>query len=456
MTRGTAMRSQPNIIFMLTDDQGTLDANCYGAKHLHTPTIDGLAETGIRFTRAYSHTVCCPARANLLTGRHSQRVGINHWTQANAHDEKKGINIHADQATIASIFKEQGYATGLFGKWHLGAAEGNRPLDMGFDVFYGFLGGFIENYTQYSLHMQGFHDFWDGTEEIDGKGQYYPRLVNDRALSFIDRNRDNPFFLYLPYNLPHYPEQSEDKYAGEYENVDERVKKYGMTVSTVDGLMGEIVDKINELGLRDDTIILFMSDNGHSCENYRIRPNHTSGLPEGWFYGAHGAGYTGPYQGTKGTFTEGGIRVPCVLSAPGRVPEGVVSDNIVCGLDWLPTVLGMCGIDYEPVRAFDGLDLSKGVVAGEWVDEERFLHLQWHHGWMTMKGDWKLIGNNNSDSRQLVKVTDNNPETINYLKEWFSKPEHQELAESFEAEHARWLEDVRCGYEDRSGAKDRE
>lgn len=442
------MARKPNVIFILTDDQGTLDANCYGAKHLYTPTIDKLASTGIRYTRAYSHTVCCPARANLLTGRHAQRTGINHWTQADAYAER-GINIHSDEVTAASVFSQNGYRTGIFGKWHLGAAEGNRPLDMGFDEFFGFLGGFIENYTQYSLHREGFHDLWDGTEEIDRKGEYYPRLTNERALDFIDRNKKNPFFLYLPYNLPHYPEQSEDKYATQYRDVDERVRKYGMTVSTVDGLIGEVVDKIEELGLRDNTIILFMSDNGHSCEDYRIAPNHTSGLPEGWFYGAHGAGYTGPYRGHKNDFTEGGIRVPCILSAPGMIPEGVVSDKIVCGLDWLPTVLSMCNIDYTPEKPFDGIDLNNDLASKD--RHERALHFQWAENWCVMKGDWKLIGNNSQDKRMLFNIAYDNPEGTNYFTK---KPE---LHEELELAHKEWLADVIPSYvTDPNSEKDRE
>ena len=439
------MTRKPNVIFVLTDDQGTLDANCYGAKHLYTPTIDKLAASGIRYTRAYSHTVCCPARANLLTGRHAQRTGINHWTQADAYAER-GINIHADEVTAASIFRDNGYKTALFGKWHLGAGEGNRPLDMGFDEFFGFLGGFIENYTQYSLHQQGFHDLWDGTKEIHRKGEYYPRLTNDRALDFIERNKDNPFFLYLPYNLPHYPEQSEDKYAGEYKDVDERVRKYGMTISTVDGLIGEVVEKLDELGLRDHTIILFMSDNGHSCEDYRIAPNHTSGLPEGWFYGAHGAGYTGSYKGHKGDFTEGGIRVPCILSAPGLIPEGVVSDKIVCGLDWLPTVLSLCGITgCHPEKAFDGIDLSSDLVQKDTRD--RILHFQWHDNWCAIKGDWKLLGSHSNDQRMLFNVADENPECINYLRKKPVTPEMTARYEELALDHQQWLQAVRPRYD---------
>lgn len=452
-----SVQRKPNVIWVLTDDQGTLDVNCYGAKHLHTPVMDGLAREGLRFTRAYSHTVCCPARANLLTGRHSQRVGINHWTQAQA-EGKRGINIHPDEVTAATIFKRHGYCTGLFGKWHLGAAEGNRPLDMGFDEFFGFLGGFIENYTHYSLHGTGFHDLWDGAEEIDARDAYYPRMTNDRALDFIERHKDEPFFLYLPYNLPHYPEQSEEKFGTFYQDADERVRKYGMTVSTVDGLIGEVLQKVDALGLTDDTIVLFMSDNGHSEEDYRIAPNHTSGLPEGWFYGTHGAGYAGPFKGQKGNFTEGGIRVPCILKAPGLVEPGSVSERVVCGLDWLPTTLSLCGIDHTFDRPLDGVDLSTCLTGDEGDDAiERVLHLQWYDGWMVMRGDWKLIGSNSKPERQLFRVDCENPEGTSYARGRLCTPVHEQVKQELEALHTDWFAEVREGYEGpRACAEDRE
>jgi arylsulfatase A len=454
--RNEEMRNNPNVIFILVDDLGTLDANCYGAKHLHTPNIDRLAESGVRFTRAYSHTVCCPARANLLTGRHALRTGINNWTQNQAAAES-GVNIHADEATAADIFGQNGYSTALFGKWHLGAGEGNRPLDMGFQEFFGHLGGFIENYTHHFLHGQGFHDLWNGDTEIFQKGKYFPRLVNDKALDFLERNQSNPFFLYLPYNLPHYPEQSEDRFSGEYENVDSRVRQYGMTVSTVDALIGEVIEKLESLGLTEDTIILFMSDNGHSRENCRIGANHSSGLPEGWYYGAHGAGYTGPYKGNKGEFTEGGIRIPCILSAPGLVPQNVTSDHVVCGLDWLPTVLSLSGIAHEPEKAFDGSDLSVALEADGSAPDERTLHFQWYDDWAVMQGDWKLIGSNAAPNRMLVNVCDENPEAADYLLPLWSNAEHLRRSQDLEMKHDRWMADVRSGYEDENDPeRDRE
>ena len=440
------MRSKPNVICFLTDDQGTLDARCYGAKHLFTPNIDRLAATGIQFMRAYSHSVCCPARANFLTGRHAQRTGINFWTQ-NQGSATRGINIHSDEETMAQIFARNGYRTALFGKWHLGAAEGNRPLDMGFHEFFGHLGGFIENYTHHFLHGTGFHDLWDGAEEISRSGEYFPRMVNDRALAFIEENKSNPFYLFLPYNLPHYPEQAEDRFAAEYSGVDERVRKYGMTVSTVDALIGEVIDAVEKNNLREDTIFVFFSDNGHSAESYRIGKNHASGLTEGWVYGAHGAGYTGPYTGSKGTFNEGGIRVPCILSAPGMLPSGVKYDSPVSGLDWLPTLISLCHLSETNSNPLDGVSLAAQLRDGLPPETDRIFNFQWGEDWAVIRGMWKLIGNTSSAKRQLLLINDEVPERINYLSEKFITDAYRTTAEELENTHTHWLSEVRSGYE---------
>ena len=433
---------RPNVIIMLTDDQGTLDVNCYGAKHLHTPNMDRLAETGVKLDRAYCHTVCCPSRAGLLTGRYTQRCGINFWTQNDRRDPDKGININADETTIAEYLRRAGYRTGLFGKWHLGAAEGNGPLDMGFDEFFGHLGGFIENYTHYFLHGTGFHDLWEGNEEIDRRDEYFPRMMNDQAIDFIDRNQDNEFLLYLAYNLPHYPEQSEDKYGQYYETAEDRVRQYGMTVSTVDGLIGEVIDKLEETGLRDNTIVVFMSDNGHSQDVWHIEPNHSSGLPEGWDYGAHGAGYTGPYIGSKGDLTEGGVRVPCIVSAPGLLPQGESRGQAVVNFDWLPTLLELCGLDEPGDRQIDGQSVVKVLRDADASPPHDVVHWQWGSDWAVMEGDWKLIGSNTGPERRLLYIADSVPE-----KEDKSGGQPELLAH-LEELHASWLADVKCGYLD--------
>ncbi len=202
-----AQATRPNVVILLTDDQGTLDANCYGSTDLQTPNMDKLAASGIRFTQAYAHTVCCPARAALLTGRHPQRGGVTNWTQGDRHGtDSKNLNLAAGEVTLAEVLKSAGYRTALFGKWHLGAKPGHGPLDQGFETYFGHLGGFIDNYRHFFLHGRGYHDLYDGNEEVFHREEYYPDLLIERAVNFIEANKAAPFFMTVAFNLPHYPE----------------------------------------------------------------------------------------------------------------------------------------------------------------------------------------------------------------------------------------------------------
>ncbi|NNM31003.1 MAG: sulfatase-like hydrolase/transferase, partial [Akkermansiaceae bacterium] len=337
----------PNVVILFTDDQGTLDANCYGSTDLHTPHIDKLAATGVRFTQAYAHTVCCPARAALLTGRHPQRGGVRHWTQGDM-NSAKGINMALEELTLAEALKPAGYRTALFGKWHLGAHKDHGPKKQGFDEFFGIRDGFIDNYNHYFLHGSGYHDLYEGTEEVlDAAGSYFPEMMVRRALEFIEENRDGPFFLYVPFNIPHYPEQALKRFEALYDDLPDPARRsYGAIVSTTDHYIGQVVGKLEALGIRDDTIVIFMSDNGHSEETrivIRVE-NHKSGLPKDHFYGASGGGSTGKWIGHKGNFLEGGIRVPAIISYPSALPSGAVRQQIITAMDWYPTVLELCGI----------------------------------------------------------------------------------------------------------------
>ena len=304
---------KPNVIIIYTDDQGTLDAACYGAEDLYTPNLDQLADNGILFTQAYAQTVCCPSRAALLTGRHPQRSGINNWTQNDAHAKEKGVNMPLSEITIAEILKENGYKTGIFGKWHLGAAMENGPLEQGFDEFYGFRGGFIDNYTHYFLHGKGFHDLWENNEEIFDPGNYFPALMTEKAIQFIEENKDQPFFVYAAFNLPHYPEQPDSLFPAPYDDLIEPRRSYAKVVTAVDGRIGQVLDKLKELNLYEKTVVFYMSDNGHSTEETMIRfDDHNSGIPKGTNYCANGGGgFTGKWRGAKGSFLEGGYQSSC-------------------------------------------------------------------------------------------------------------------------------------------------
>lgn len=203
---GSAAERKPHVVIFYTDDQGTLDAGCYGSKDLHTPHIDRLAESGVRFTQAYAHTVCCPSRAAFLTVRHPQRSGINNWTQGNMKGSD-GVNMALEEVTFAEVFQKAGYRTALFGKWRVGSHRDFGPTKQGFDEFFGIRNGFIDNYTHHFLHGRGYHDLYEGTTEVFMEGQYFPELITKRAVDFIEENREDPFLLYLGCNIPHHPDQ---------------------------------------------------------------------------------------------------------------------------------------------------------------------------------------------------------------------------------------------------------
>ena len=436
--------ASPNVVILFTDDQGTLDANCYGSTDLITPNIDKLAATGVRFTQAYAHTVCCPARAMLMTGRHPQRSGVHHWTQGDMNGAD-GINMALEEVTLAEALKAAGYRTALFGKWHLGAHRDFGPKKQGFDEFFGIRDGFIDNYNHYFLHRNGFHDLYEGTESVkDADGKYFPEMMVQRSLTFLEENSDHPFFLYVPFNIPHYPEQALKQHEKLYADLaDPARKSYGAIVTTTDHYIGLVLDKLEALGLRENTIVIFMSDNGHSEETEnRIRvDNHKSGHPKGHFYGASGGGSTGKWIGRKGTFLEGGIRVPAIVSYPARLPQGEVRDQVITAMDWYPTLLDLCGIRRsDDMPAFDGHSILPIIESDDAEsDYGGVLHFGWGTQWAVRDGEWKLIGRTNQEAVSLHRLSDEQPEVKNYAAE---KPE---VVARLKDLHDAWAKEVEPG-----------
>ncbi len=429
-------KQRPNVVVLFSDDQGTLDANCYGSTDLDTPNIDQLAATGVRFTQAYAHTVCCPARAMLLTGRHPQRSGVHFWTQGDM-NSAKGINMALQEVTLAEALKSAGYRTALYGKWHLGAHRDYGPMKQGFDEFFGIRDGFIDNFNHHFLHRTGFHDLYEGTMPVQANGEYFPELMVRRALRFIDENKDRPFFLYVPFNIPHYPEQALTQFEAKYASLkDEARRSYGAMISTTDHYVGQLLDKLEAHRLRNNTIIVFMSDNGHSEETtYKIQvDNHASGLPKGHFYGASGGGNTGKWLGQKSSFLEGGIRVPAIISFPDELPQGQVRDQAVTAMDWMPTILELCDVA-RPDVTLDGSSLLPIIESQEAKSHYETLHWQWGNRWAVREAQWKLLGRDD-EARSLHNLKDAQPEEKNYLKE---KPE---LVSHLLALHNQWSKDV--------------
>lgn len=428
-------KGRPNVLLIFTDDQGTLDANCYGSRDLYTPTMDGLAAKGVRFTQAYAHTVCCPARALLMTGRHPQRSNVNSWMQGNAKGAK-GLNMNVEEVTLAEALTAAGYRTALFGKWHLGSHFDHGPTKQGFDEFFGIRNGFIDNYNHYFLHGKGYHDLYRGTKEVFEKGKYFPDLCVREAKRFLAENKDRPWFMYLAFNVPHYPEQADKKFDERYKDLPMPRRSYAKILSTTDDRMGQVIAKLDELGLRDNTIIIFMSDNGHSAENATIRvKDHASGLPAGTYYGANGGGgNTGKWRGHKGTFYEGGIRVPAVISFPKRLPSKAVRDQAITAADFYPTILELCGVPL-PECTLDGRSLLPIIKDADAPSHHKVMHWQWQSRWAVREGDWKLLGSGGKP-RELVTLAGDKPERQNFLKK------HPDVAQRLLKLHNEWIKEV--------------
>lgn len=442
----SATENQPNVLIIYSDDQGTLDAGCYGSKDLSTPNIDSLAQRGVRFTQGYAHTVCCPSRASLMTGRYPQRGGVNDWLSNHPSDELNR-DLDLNEVTLAQVMQSAGYRTALFGKWHLGAKAGYRPLDRGFDEFFGHLGGFIDYYEHKFLHSQPqkppFHDLYRNREEVFENGKYFPDLVVRETHRFLTENRDRRFFLYVAFNLPHYPEEPDPRFLKQYEHLPMPRRAYAAMIGTLDDRIGQVLRKLDELDLRKNTLTFFMSDNGHSTEDY---------YNWGVSYGANGGGgNTGPWRGAKNSMLEGGIRVPAIISFPGHVPEGEVRDQPIMAMDFFPTALEACQLTPSRDHPLDGVSLWPVLRSPTAPGPHPVMYLQWQRQWLVREGRWKLIGNGldttgkdsqfytghrNMDAVYLANLDDHPPESVNHAAE---KPE---LVAHLTKLHDEWWRDV--------------
>ena len=312
------MDRPPNVVLILTDDQGCGDVGFTGNPRLQTPHLDRLAEEGAHFTRFYVAPVCAPTRASLLTGRHHLRTGVRGVIEGREF-------MVDDEVTLAERLQEAGYATGLFGKWHLGENYPWVPHAQGFDTFIGFRDG-SSPYFDVLLERNG--------EPYPTEG-YLTDVLTDHAIAFAERHRDAPFFLYLSYNAPHSPLQVPEVYVEPYRDLPEHTALiYGMMAS-VDANVGRLLGRLEELGLAENTLVLFTSDNGplYGGGGYERAERYNCGL-----------------RGTKYDVYEGGIRVPLVARWPGEVPAGKTVDVPASYTDLLPTALDYAGVPLPDVR----------------------------------------------------------------------------------------------------------
>jgi arylsulfatase A-like enzyme len=375
-----AAPKKPNVIIIYTDDQGSVDLNCYGSTDLQTPNLDRLARTGVRVTQMLAPSAICSAsRAGLMTGRFPARAGV----PGNVSSQRGRSGMPASEVTIAEMLRSHGYATGHVGKWHLGYTPETMPNAQGFDHSFGHMGGCIDNYSHF-FYWNGpnRHDLWKNGNEIWRDGSYFGDLMVDEVKAFIDREKGGPFFVYWAINWPHYPLQGTSKWREHYRDLPSPRDKYATFVSTMDELIGQVLDHLEALSLRENTLVIFQSDHGHSVE-------------ERAFFGG---GSAGPYRGHKGSLFEGGLRVPSIASLPGTLPEGQVRDQLVTGCDWLPTIAELTGAPLPVGRHLDGASIAEVLLH----DNAESPHEQfyWQLGgdpsaakWVVRDGNWKLHGN---------------------------------------------------------------
>ena len=418
----TIAQTRPNIVLIMADDLGYGDLSCYGSDDIKTPNIDALAKHGIRFTDYHSNgAVCSPTRAALMTGRYQQRCGVEGVITAAQHRE---VGMPLSEVTIAEVLKDAGYATAIFGKWHLGYdVKRFGPQLQGFDTFEGFVSGNVDYF--FKIDQQGYKDWWIG-DKLDDEPNYLTTVIGERAVKWIGEHKDEPFFLYLPHGAPHYPYQTPD---GEGFRVVGKpgVKgpprndkhAYAQMIEALDDSVGQVVAALKEQGLEDNTLVIFCSDNGPA-----------------------GPGSAGALRGHKGQVYEGGHRVPMIMKWPAMFDHvGVDRDITVLGMDLFPTFASIAKAQLPNDLALDGVDLFS-TAESKLRERTAF----WVHGdqYAMRDGVMKLVvrGKQPPELYNLAK----DPAESSYLAA--QRPD--EVRRMVEACKA-WMKDVRQGVEPVSG-----
>ena len=380
------MTNKPNVIMIMTDDQGYGDLSCMGNTNFVTPHIDELAARGARFTCMYSGSpVCSPSRASLLTGKYPGYAGVRSILAGH----RRASGLTADSPTLASALKPLGYNTAHIGKWHLGLTEKSRPNQNGFDYFYGFLSGCIDYYSH--IFYWGMadsisnptHDLWENGKEVYANGEYFTELITEKAVHYIrDKSAEGPFMMYLGYNAPHYPMHAPPKYLDRFSHLPWEQQIMCAMISAVDDGVGDIVAELKRKGILDNTIIYYQSDNGPSRESR----NFLDGRDD-FYYG----GSSGGLKGHKFSLFEGGIRVPGIISWPAGIPKGQVIHEHVHAMDIFPTILRAAGGDLGQYT-LDGLDIMS-VLTQKASSPHDMLFWEMNNQTAVRQGDYKLVLN---------------------------------------------------------------
>ena len=421
--KSKSSEQKPNLIIILTDDQGYKDVGFNGSTDIKTPHIDQIAKQGTRFTNGYvTFSVCGPSRAGLLTGRHQERFGFSFNPTLNPSVPQNGLPT--TEKNIAEVLQPAGYTSGVLGKWHMGTHPDLHPNKRGFDYFYGFLSGghqyFPEDLTINDLSEVKYRYDWYRTRllrndkriDID---EYLTDELSHEAVDFIKREKDNPFFLYVSYNAPHSPLQASQKYLDRYQHIkDKKRRTYAAMVSAVDDGVGRIMQTLKEQGIDDNTIVFFLSDNGG--------PEHVN------------ASDNGELRDGKNSLFEGGVRVPFAVRWPNRIPAGVDYNKAVSSLDIMATIVAQAGIDVSNNKPLDGVDLLPYLTN----ENNSAPHdvLFWRHvkanSYAMRSGNDKMV--QKKDQSMLFDLSDDIGEQNNLLQEQeqAQNKTHQALQKSYQ------------------------
>ncbi|MEP6536566.1 MAG: sulfatase-like hydrolase/transferase [Bryobacteraceae bacterium] len=362
----------PNIIVILSDDQGSRDLGFLGAKDLKTPHLDAMAASGMHFTNWYANApMCAPSRAGLLTGRHPIRAGV----------PSNGPNLPLEEHTIAALLRRQGYATGLVGKWHLGDQHASSPNQHGFDSFFGFHSGCVDYYSHRFYwgepRRPNYHDLWRNGTEVFADGEYLTTRLASEAVKFIRDHQAQPFFLFLTFNAPHYPMHAPAEYVNRFPQLPLERRTYAAMMAAMDDGVGAVRSTLRELQLESNTLLFFLADNGATRE---ARAG-LDGKPAT-------AGDNGVRRGFKFSAFDGGIHVPAIVSWPGVIQPGKVSEQLGSHFDVLPTILELTGA--RPAKPLDGVSLLS-VLKGGAVKPRPPLFWASQGQLAMRKENWKLV-----------------------------------------------------------------
>lgn len=361
----TLRAAQPNVLIFYADDLGYGETGVFGCKDIPTPNIDALAKNGVKFQQGYvAATYCSPSRAGLMTGRYPTRFGH----EFNAVARHSGLSLK--ETTMATRLKSLGYATCAVGKWHLGgeASKDYYPTNRGFDEFYGTL-----NNTPF-YHPTQFIDSRKSLEiqAIDDKEFYTTDKYAERAIDWLSKQSDKPWFLYLPFNAQHAPLQAPDKYLSRFPNItDEKRKIFAAMMSGMDDAVGAVMAQVRKQGQEEKTIVFYIADNGGPTQST--------------------TSFNGPLRGYKMTTFEGGPRVPYIAQWKGTWPAGVTYENPAMNLDVLPTCVVAAGGTIDPAWKLDGVDLTPYLTGKK--EGRPHENMFWRYGeqWGVRSGDWKLV-----------------------------------------------------------------